>query len=116
MLSRLLPAAILLCLMTGDALAQECRASWYGNEHHGRLTASGERFDQNALTAALRSRDFGQRIRVTNLDNGRSVVVRQTDYGPASWTGKCIDLSRGAAAALGMIRAGVAKVRIQVLN
>src|SRR5262245_45135938 len=63
---------------------QEGIASWYGRSFHGRRTASGERFDQNALTAAHRSLPFGTRVRVTHLESGRSVIVTITDRGPYS--------------------------------
>lgn len=88
--------------------AEACgTASWYGNEHHGRTTASGERFDQWGLTAAHRTLPFGTRVRVTLGD--RSVTVRINDRGPFI-AGRVIDLSRGAADRLGMIQRGVAQV------
>ena len=92
-------------------------ASWYGGRHHGGPTASGERFDQNALTAAHPTLPVraGIRLRVTRLDTGASVVVRVNDRGPARWTGRVIDLSRAAAARLGMLGRGLARVRIERL-
>lgn len=90
-------------------------ASWYGPGFHGRQTASGERFDQNALTAAHRSLAFGTRVRVTNLSNGRSVVVTINDRGPFVG-GRIIDLSKQAAAKIGMVRQGTAKVRVEVVG
>lgn len=89
-------------------------ASWYGGKFHGRRTANGERFDMNEMTAAHRSLPFGTRVRVTNERNGRSVVVRINDRGPFVGN-RIIDLSRGAAAAVGMVRTGVAPVRVEVL-
>lgn len=89
-------------------------ASWYGGKFHGRTTANGERFDMNELTAAHRSLPFGTRVRVTNERNGRSVVVRINDRGPFIGN-RIIDLSRGAAAAVGMVSTGVAPVRVDVL-
>ena len=89
-------------------------ASWYGKRHHGRLTASGVVFDQNALTAAHRTLPFGTRVRVTNLENGRQVVVQITDRGPY-WNRRVIDLSREAAQALGMLTPGVVRVRLETL-
>ena len=82
---------------------ETCIASQYGvgDGYHGRRTASGERFDTHALTAAHRSRAFGEVVTVTNLVNGRSVRVRITDRGPFV-RGRCIDLSRAAANAIGM--------------
>lgn len=90
-------------------------ASWYGPGFHGNRSASGEIFNQNALTAAHRSLPFGTLVRVTNLDNGRSVVVRINDRGPFS-PGRVIDLSAAAARAVGVFYAGVAPVRLEVLN
>jgi rare lipoprotein A len=87
-------------------------ASWYGGSLHGRRTASGERFDQDGLTAAHRSLPLGTRVRVTNLENGRSVIVTVTDRGPFV-RGRIIDLSRGAARRLGILRAGTARVRVE---
>ena len=98
-----------------DARAETGVASWYGGRHHGRPTASGERFDENALTAAHPTLPVraGIRLRVTRLDGGASVVVRVNDRGPARWTGRAIDLSRAAAARLGMLGRGLARVRIE---
>lgn len=89
-------------------------ASWYGGQFHGRRTANGERFDMNELTAAHKTLPFGTKLRVTNARNGRSVIVRINDRGPFVGN-RVIDLSRGAAAAIGMIRTGVAPVRIELL-
>jgi rare lipoprotein A len=89
-------------------------ASWYGGakgEKLSRRTASGETFRPNALTAAHRSLPFGTRLRVGF--RGRSVVVRVTDRGPAARTGRSLDLSRGAAAVLGLTRVGVGRVSIE---
>ncbi len=90
----------------------EGKASWYGTRHHGKRTASGERFDKNALTAAHRTLPFGSRVRVTNLRNRRSVVVRINDRGPHG-RGRLIDLSHRAARELGMLGTGVAPVRVE---
>ena len=89
-------------------------ASWYGGQFHGRKTANGERFNMNELTAAHRSLPFGTKVRVTNQKNGKSVVVRINDRGPFAG-GRIIDLSRGAASAVGMLGAGVAPVKLEVL-
>jgi rare lipoprotein A len=89
-------------------------ASWYGPGFHGNLTANGESYNQYAMTAAHRSLPFGTEVRVTNMDNGRSVVVRINDRGPYIG-GRIIDLSAGAAETLGMIHSGVAPVRLEVL-
>jgi rare lipoprotein A len=99
-----------LCL-EGTALAQT--ATYYGQEFAGRRTASGERFNPNALTAAHRTLPFGTRVRVTNSRNGRSVVVRINDRGPFT-KGVHIDLSRGAARAIGM--SSTSDVRLEVLR
>ncbi len=90
-------------------------ASWYGPKFHGRLTASGERFDMHALTAAHRMLPLGSLVRVVNLDNGRSVVVRINDRGPFA-KGRIIDLSYAAAQKLGMIRQGTARVRLELIQ
>ncbi|MEM9161560.1 MAG: septal ring lytic transglycosylase RlpA family protein [Cyanobacteria bacterium P01_F01_bin.4] len=90
-------------------------ASWYGPGFHGRQSASGERFNQNAFTAAHRTLPFGTRVRVTNVSNGRQVVVRINDRGPYSG-GRVIDLSAGAARQIGLVNAGVGRVQIEVLQ
>ncbi len=91
------------------------QASWYGPGFHGARTANGESFNQYAMTAAHRTLPFGTQVRVTNLNNGRSVVVRINDRGPFSG-GRVLDLSKGAASQLGVISSGVAPVRIDVLR
>jgi rare lipoprotein A len=90
-------------------------ASWYGGKHHGGPTASGERFDKNALTAAHRTLKMGTRVKVTRKKNGRSVIVRINDRGPYS-KGRIIDLSEAAARKLDMIKDGIAQVTIEVLE
>ncbi len=89
-------------------------ASWYGPHFAGRLTSDGEVFDPSKLTAAHRTLPFGTLVKVTNLVNGKSVVVRINDRGPFK-PNRIIDLSRAAAAAIGMMRMGVAKVRLEPL-
>ena len=84
-------------------------ASWYGSEFRGHRTANGEAFNGGGYTAAHRYWPFGTRVRVTNVRNGRSVVVRINDRGPFSG-GRVIDLSRTSAQAIGM--GGVAEVRL----
>jgi rare lipoprotein A len=91
------------------------RASYYGGRFHGRRTASGARFDQNAMTAAHPTLPFGTRLRVTNLANRRSVLVLVTDRGPFV-RGRIIDLSREAARQLGFLRKGVTRVRLETLE
>ncbi|MDX2228963.1 MAG: septal ring lytic transglycosylase RlpA family protein [Leptolyngbyaceae cyanobacterium bins.349] len=90
-------------------------ASWYGPGFHGNPSASGERFNQHALTAAHRTLPFGTRVLVTNLDNGQSVMVRINDRGPFHGN-RVIDLSTGAARVLGLIQSGVARVRLDVVD
>lgn len=90
-------------------------ASWYGPGFHGAKTASGEWFNQYALTAAHRYLPFGTWVRVTNLNNGSSVVVRINDRGPFTG-GRVIDLSTAAARAIGIINSGVAPVSVEVLR
>ncbi|RZI98572.1 MAG: septal ring lytic transglycosylase RlpA family protein [Brevundimonas sp.] len=90
-------------------------ASWYGDQFNGRPTATGERFDMHALTAAHRTLPLPGLVEVTNLANGRRIVVRVNDRGPFV-EGRIIDLSRGSAEALGMLQAGVAEVRVRYLG
>ena len=90
----------------------ETLASWYGLEHNGRRTASGSVFDDREMTAASPWLPFGKRIRVTNIANGRSVIVRITDRGPHPRLGRGLDLSTAAAREIGLLRPGVAPVRI----
>lgn len=91
------------------------KASWYGPGFHGRKTASGERFNQNAMTAAHRSLPFGTKVRVTNKRNGRSVVLRINDRGPFTG-GRIIDLSKAAASRIGLIASGTAPVTVRILR
>ena len=111
-------AAIALAISTGTvglisstraASAQSGLASWYGPGFQGRRTASGERFNTGSFTAAHRSLPFGTRVRVTNVRNGQSVVVRINDRGPHV-AGRIIDLSKASARAIGM--GGTARVKL----
>ena len=90
-------------------------ASWYGPGYHGKRTSSGERFDQDGLTAAHASWQFGTRVRVTFLTTGRSVVVRINDRFP-NHKGRVIDLSKGAARAIGLLGPGTGEVRLEVIR
>jgi rare lipoprotein A len=90
-------------------------ASWYGPRLHGKLTASGEIFNQEKFTAAHRTLPWGSRVKVTNLANGKSVVVQINDRGP-SVRGRILDVSRAAARALGMVKSGTTTVRIEWLS
>lgn len=92
--------------------AQVGFASWYGRHHHGHRTASGERFNMHALTAAHRTLDFDTVVRVTRLDTGQTVTVRINDRGPYV-RGRVIDLSAAAAHALEIAEDGEAEVRIE---
>jgi rare lipoprotein A len=92
-------------------------ASWYGARHHGRTTASGERFSMHALTAAHRSLPLGTPVLVTNLATGQQVHVTINDRGPfVDQQRRVIDLSRAAAERIGLLRHGVGRVRIDVLE
>lgn len=93
----------------------EGNASWYGVAFHGRLAADGNRYNMYELTAAHRTLEFGTRLLVTNLRNGRTVKVMITDRGPFV-EGRVIDLSFAAAQALGMLNAGVVPVRLEVIG
>lgn len=88
------------------------KVSWYGPKFHGKLTANGEVYDQMALTAAHKNLSFGTLLKVTNPRNGRSVIVRINDRGPYI-EGRDLDLSKGAAIELGILRKGVARLKIQ---
>lgn len=90
-------------------------ASWYGPNFHGKKTANGETFNMNELTAAHRTLPFNTRVRVDNVENGRSVIVRINDRGPYVGN-RVIDLSREAASRLGMIQTGTAAVQIYLIQ
>ncbi|MBN2553705.1 MAG: septal ring lytic transglycosylase RlpA family protein [Spirochaetales bacterium] len=114
---RLFSVLVLVLLLAAAVLSayeQEGLASWYGGKFQGRQTASGEIFDTNRFTAAHKSLAFGTVVRVTNLENDRSTIVRINDRGPFI-PGRIIDLSRAAAAAIGLAGKGVVRVRIEVL-
>jgi rare lipoprotein A len=87
-------------------------ASYYGNEFHGRRTASGARYDAHALTCAHPSAPFGTRLRVTDLETGRSVDVTVNDRGPYA-KGRVVDLSLAAARKIGMVDRGLVRVRVE---
>lgn len=90
-------------------------ASWYGPGYHGKRTSSGEVYDQDDLTAAHYDWAFGTRVRVTLLTTDRSVVVRINDRFPP-YKGRLIDLSRGAARAIGLVGPGTGEVRVEVIE
>ena len=131
---RAFSAVLIPLLLTVSAAAQEAQttgepaadveqateidggmASYYGDELAGNRTASGERFDPDQLTGAHRSLPFGSKVRVTNVANGDSVVVRINDRGPFSRS-RVIDISHAAARQIGMHRSGTARVKLALLN
>jgi rare lipoprotein A len=114
--SAALCCGVIAAVASGAALptAQKGLASVYSEHLNGKRTASGERYDSGGLTAAHRTLPLGAEVRVTNLDNGKSVRVRVNDRGP-HMQGRIVDLSSRAAAALGM-RSGVARVKVEVLG
>ena len=87
--------------------------SFYAHQHHGRFTASGEKFNMHAITAANRCLKFGTKLRLTNPKTNKSVIVTINDRGPAAWTKRDLDISYGAAKALGLIKQGVGLVLIE---
>jgi rare lipoprotein A len=103
-----LAAAMAAFLFVTPASADSCKASFY---HEGQLTAWGERFNPDGLTTAHRSLPRGTKLRVSY--GGKSVIVTVNDRGPALWTGRCLDLSRGAARVLGYLKAGVVTVQFE---
>ena len=122
---RLLPILLLLtvmagCATTGARPGVEARAeaaglaSYFASRYDGHPTASGARYDERRLTAAHRTLPFGTRVRVTNIQNGRSVVVTIIDRGPFR-AGRVIDVSKRAATELGFLREGIAQVRLDVV-
>ena len=107
-----------LCLLAGcgdTGPVQEGIASYYADSLHGRPTASGEPYNKDALTAAHKHLPLGTRVRVTRLDNGKSVEVTINDRGPFV-EDRIIDLSHAAAERIDLIGAGTAKVRVRVLD
>lgn len=102
---------ILVVLVTTNVSA--ATASWYGKPFHGRLTASGERYNMNALTAAHNSLPFGTRVEVTNLSNKKKVTVRINDTGGFAKYGRVIDLSKKANQ---IIDCNLCKVKLRVLK
>jgi rare lipoprotein A len=91
-------------------------ATWYGGAHHGGPTASGEKYNKRAMTAAHRSLRMNTRVRVTNKRNGRSVILRINDRGPYGNASRIIDVSEVAAEQLGMIEAGVVPVVVEIVK
>jgi len=108
------PAATFLLLLSACSpkITEKGNASFYADSFQGRKTASGETFRQSKKTAAHKTLPFGTKVKVTNLKNGKTVKVRINDRGPFV-AGRMIDLSKGAARKLGMVRDGVAEVSIR---
>ncbi len=102
-------------IASADGFAEEGAASWYGPNFHGKRTSCGEVYDMHKLTAAHKILPMHTMIRVTNLDNGKSVVVRVNDRGPFV-SGRIVDMSKAGAHALGMHRAGTARVRLETVG
>ncbi|MFP4681836.1 MAG: septal ring lytic transglycosylase RlpA family protein [Chitinispirillaceae bacterium] len=100
---------------TNKGIIQTGKASWYGKKFHGRKTANGEIFDMHELTAAHNRLPFNTKVRVTNLDNNLSVIVRINDRGPFSGN-RIIDLSYAAAKKLNMVKSGLATVSIEIIS
>ena len=106
-------ATLMMSTSVGLALASCGGATWYGGKFHGKRTASGQKFNQNALTAAHRTYKFGTKVKVTNQRNGKSVIVTINDRGPHV-RGRIIDLSKRAAARIGIT--GVGKVCLSMVK
>ncbi len=106
---------MLIIASTQISAMERGEASWYGGKFQGKLTANGERFDTNMLTAAHKTLPFNTIVEVKNLENNKIVHVRINDRGPFV-EGRIIDLSRAAASKLNMVGAGVAKVEIRIIE
>ena len=114
-------AAVLGCALGATSVAaedakplQKGAASWYGPGFHGKRTANGEVYDENGLTAAHKTLPMPAMVRVTNLENGRSIQVRINDRGPFE-AGRVIDMTRRGAQLLGFIQQGTARVRVDIM-
>lgn len=106
---------ITLCiLLFSFSFSQQTgKASYYGSQHHGKKTASGEIFYMDSLTCASNIHPLGSKLKVTNLENNRSVIVRVTDRGGFSKMGRILDLSRGAFAKIADVRKGIVKILVE---
>lgn len=104
-------ALVVTALLSLPAYAETGKASYYGKSHHGKRTACGTKFNMHGMTAAHKRLPCGTKVLVTNLRNGKSVSLTITDRGPFV-RGRVIDVSLGAAQALGMVQSGVAAVRL----
>lgn len=90
------------------------KASWYGPGFHGKLTANGERYDMHGISAAHKSLKFGTKVRITNIENGKSIIVRINDRGPYI-KGRQFDLSKGAFKKIASVDTGVIKIKYEIL-
>ncbi|MFV0531332.1 MAG: septal ring lytic transglycosylase RlpA family protein [Flavobacteriales bacterium] len=91
------------------------KASWYGPGFHGRLTANGERYNMNGVSAAHKTLRFGTKVKITNVANGKSIIVRINDRGPYI-TGRQFDLSKGAFKKIASVSKGVIKIKYEILK
>ena len=107
---------LILSLLLMANASYAATASWYGKPFHGRLTASGERFNMNDLTCASNTHKMGTKLKVTNKSNGKSVVVRVNDTGGFKKYGRTLDLSKGAFAKIASIDKGVINIKIKEIN
>ena len=101
--------------MAKDIFTQQGKASWYGGKHHGKKTASGVAYNMHSLTAAHKTLPFNSKVKVTDMNSGKCVIVRITDRGPYSGN-RILDLSYAAAKDIDIINKGVAKVKLELLN
>lgn len=109
-----IPFVLMSCVSNHKTSYQTGKASWYGERHHGKKTASGEAFNMNAMTAAHKTLPFGTKVKVVSKANNKSVIVRINDRGPFTKK-RIIDVSKAAAQQLGMIECGEAVVAIYLL-
>ena len=107
---------LLLSLLLSVSTANAATASWYGGKFHGRTTASGEKFNKWAMTTASNSHKMGTKLEVTNITNGKKVIVKVNDTGGFKKYGRTLDLSRGAFAKIADINQGLIKIKIKVLK
>lgn len=114
---RILLSIMILLLVAGIASASEIgKASFYTVKSSGLITANGERYNEDALTCASMSHKFNTLLRVTNIENGKSVVVRVNDTGNFKKYGRILDLSKGAFSRIANLKEGVIKIKIQVIK
>ena len=113
---RILLSIIILLLVAGTASAEIGKASFYTVKSSGLVTANGERYNEDAFTCASMSHKFNTLLRVTNIENGKSVVVRVTDRGEFKKYGRIIDLTPRAFSAIGNLKQGILKVKVEVIK